>query len=131
MRRSLAAALFTVGLPAACSGGTSLLAGRAATGVPGSEKLTDGAFARDGEGWDSPPALVLPPGAALVWDLGAPTAFDSLTIQADNNDDYVFSSSDDVVTWYELWVVPPGDAPGLASRTQKWLHLTARFHRLV
>src|SRR4051812_10840506 len=128
MRRLPALAL-VLGL-AACTGGTSLLAGKLAAGVPGADRLTDGAFAQDGEAWDGPAALVLPPGAALVWDFGAPTDFDSLTLQADNNDEYVFSVSDDGVTWKEVWVAPVVPDPGLRTRNAKGLHASARFLRL-
>jgi hypothetical protein len=128
MRRTPAVALLFA--LAACSGGTSLLAGKTAAGVPGAEKLTDGHFAQDGDNWLAPPALEIPPGAALVWDFGAPTSFDSLVIQADNNDDYVFSISDDGVTWRQLWVAPPVPEPGLATRSAKGLNATGRFLRI-
>jgi hypothetical protein len=112
----------------------NLLAGRApsrAEGVTVPQYLTDGFAPHDGEPWDVPSASRLAPGAVIEWDLGAPAELRAVALQADNNDEYILSTSVDGETWSEAWRSGTAGAPGLQLRSTKELRVTARYVRLT
>ena len=85
---------------AAPCGPENLLAGRrpsATQQVLGDLALmTDGAVAPEGAQWDAPVVVTLEGGASSVtYDLGRPRAISALLLQADANDTYKISGSDD------------------------------------
>jgi hypothetical protein len=85
---------------AAPCGPENLLAGRrpsATQQVIGDLALmTDGAVAPEGAQWDAPVVVTLEGGASSVtYDLGRPRAISALLLQADANDIYKISGSDD------------------------------------
>ena len=101
-----------------------------APNVPGPERITNLQSPVDAEPWDGPSAAVLPPGAMVDWDLGAPTVLTGAAVQADNNDDYILSLSDDGITWREGWRAGPVEGGGLQTRSISAPLGTARFIRL-
>ncbi|MGV3625209.1 MAG: discoidin domain-containing protein [Archangium sp.] len=128
------AALLSILLVASPAAAQNVLLHRApqdASGLPIAERLTDAVDGHDGEPWNIPAALTFGPRAALVWDLGAPTRVTGAALQADNNDIYVLSVSDDGANWRELWAAPPVTGVGLRTRSITTLDDTARFVRLT
>ncbi len=122
----------------ALMGGTAsaqnVLAGRPpmrADGVPMPQRMTDLQSPVDGEGWDGPFSTVLPGGTSVEWDLGAPTKLTAAAIQADNNDDYFLSISDDGVTWRDLVRFGGVEGSGVRTRAETDLDATARYVRLT
>ena len=101
-----------------------------ADGVLRADRLTDLQAPSDGDGWDGPSAVIIPPGAGVEWDLGAPTPMSGAALQADNNDDYVLAISDDGLTWRELVHFGGIEGGGLRTRSKLDLAATARFVRL-
>jgi hypothetical protein len=119
---------------ATAASGQSLLSGRAprvAEGVPAPQVLTDGQVPFDGDAWDSPSASRLARNGLLEWDLGREVEVRAAAIQADNNDDYVFSVSSDGVAWQEAWRSGTIDAPGLQTRSTGRLSTRARYVRVT
>lgn len=102
-----------------------------APGVPGPDRITDLQSPVDGDPWDGHPAAVMPPGAMVEWDLGAPQVLTGAAVQADNNDDYTLSLSEDGTTWREAWRAGPVDGGGLRTRTITAPLGNARFIRLT
>src|SRR5207249_4697321 len=64
------------------------------------------------------------------YDLGRSTRIDAATVQADNNDDYVVSTSEDGRAFRELWIARPVASPGLRSRSTEGLAGQGRYVRL-
>ncbi len=99
---------------------------------PEAARLTDGVRAAEGDPWDSPAALRLPP-AGVEWDLGEEQKIGAVVLQADNDDDYVLSGSVDGRRFVELWSSGKAEGAGLRTRRveglegrARWLRLTAR-----
>ncbi|MFO0601042.1 MAG: discoidin domain-containing protein [Myxococcaceae bacterium] len=112
----------------------NVLANRApirADAVPNPGRLTDGQAALDGEPWDGPTAVMVPQAASVEFDLDQPTQLSGAALQADNNDDYTLSVSDDGVTWREVWRGGPVDGSGLRTRSTTDLDVKARYVRLT
>ena len=111
-----------------------LLSGRApgrSVAVDGPAKLTDGAVAARGDNWQSQPAALLRTRAAYVeFDLGRRTAIDAAYVQADANDTYTLSVSDDGTRWQPLWRAGPAAEQGLSPRWARNLGGNARYVRL-
>lgn len=126
--------LLAVFLAATAASAQNLLRNRPpmrADGVPGPQRLTDGQTPIDGDPWDGPSAAVIPAGVAVEWDLGQLAHVSGAAIQADNNDDYLLSVSDDGVTWRELWKFGAVEGGGLRTRQVLELNSQARFIRLT
>jgi len=112
----------------------NLLAGRApirAAGVLHPERLVDGVLAPGGAAWNGADAAELDPAAVVDWDLGAVQPIAGVCLQADNNDQYLISTSLDGVSWRPLWSSGTRDEPGLQTRLAllsaraRWVRLTA------
>ena len=131
MRAWLVCCLVGVSAPALAE---NVLAHRSplrAPGVGAVERLTDGQSPLDGDRWDGPFAAVLPGGAAIEWDLGAPTPLTAALIQADNNDEYLLEVSDDGVTWKPGFFFRPAEGGGLQTRDLASANVTARYLKLT
>lgn len=111
----------------------NVLARRAPSQAPAvlnPERLTNLQSPVDGDPWDGPAAVILPPGAMVEWDLGAPQALTGAALQADGNDDYLLYLSDDGASWREAWRAGPIEGGGLRTRATTAPLGTARFIRL-
>ena len=95
-----------------------------------SERLTDGQSPVDGDPWDSPAAFIIPSGVRVEWDLGSAQTLHGAALQADNNDDYVLSLSEDGANWREAWRAGAVEGGGLRTRSIVAPLGTARFVRL-
>lgn len=110
------------------AGQGNLLAGHG-PGLDG--RLTDGEVAYDGDEWLGPKAVLLPPGAAWQWDLGASQPLLGVALQADNNDVYVVAASEDGASFAPLFRAEPTGGSGLRARfgavsgRGRYLRLTA------
>ncbi len=102
-----------------------------ADGVLRPDRLTDLQSPLDGDAWDGPGAVMLPPGAAVEWDLGEARALTGAAIQADNNDEYLLSTSDDGVAWRDFVRFGGLEGGGLRTRSETGVQGTARFVRLT
>jgi len=101
-----------------------------AEAVTDPHRLTDRVNALEGAGWNGPSASLLLPGAEVEWDLGAPTLLTGAAIQADSNDVYLLSISDDGRTWRDFTRFGGVERSGLRTRSASELNVTARFVRL-
>jgi len=123
-------------LATSCGRGSSenLIAGKPATrtqGVANPAMLTDGHVAAEGADWNAPAATAFQSENAFIeYDLGQSAHIESAYLQADNNDDYVVSVSDDGTNYRELWVARPVAAPGLRGRSTEGLSAQGRWLRL-
>ena len=132
------AAVVTCGLlePACGRGGPShnLTAGKqpARSGdVVNPALLTDDRTATEGADWNAAAATALHgEGAFVEYDLGKVEPIDAAYIQADNNDEYVFTVSDDGQAFRPLWVAPPVPSPGLRGRSTEGLGARGRYVRM-
>ncbi len=94
-------------------------------------KLTDGVVGVWGDDWRSRAAAVLPSTQAYVeYDLGQSTELVAAYLQADANDYYTLSVSDDGVHFTTLWRANPTRETGLQPRWAKNLHARGRYVRL-
>jgi hypothetical protein len=109
----------------------NLLRGRSPMGAQlvAPERLTDGRLARSGDDWQGPAAVTLRAESVLQWDLGADREIAGVALQADNNDVYVFSTSQDGERWTELFRAEPQTHPGLQSRAER-VSARGRYLRL-
>ncbi len=112
----------------------NLVAGKSparAEGVANPALITDGQLAAEGAAWDGPAASALRSDQSYVdYDLGQTARIDAAIVQADNNDDYIVSVSDDGATFRQLWVARPVAAPGLRDRSIEGLNGRGRWIRL-
>ncbi|MFZ5439813.1 MAG: hypothetical protein ACOZQL_07375 [Myxococcota bacterium] len=123
-----------VALASLCAQAQNVLSLRAparADGVLRADRLTDLQSPIDADAWDGPMAVMLPPGAQVVWDLGAVGPLEGGAIQADNNDEYFIAVSDDGVSWRDWLVFTPADGAGLRTRAVEKRPVQARFVRLT
>jgi MYXO-CTERM domain-containing protein len=110
----------------------NLLAGKKVetSGIPATDRLTDGRGAQEGDFWDTVlTARFDRPDAHVTWDLGAPSPLRCALIQGDNNDDYRLQTSDDGKEWKPLWVAGPTGNAGMRLR-QGTFEATGRYVRL-
>ncbi len=112
----------------------NLLAGRRPTraeGVRRPEVMTDGIAARTGDGWDTELTSVFRRESTfLEWDLGSVQAIRAAYLQADNNNLYLVSVSDDGSTFRPLWTAPSRSGSGLQERSTSELNGAGRYVRL-
>lgn len=99
--------------------------------LPMPERVTDGTCANDGDAWDQPRAMTFGPDTTLEWDLGASTTLGGAALQADNNDVYVVSVSEDGTAWSDIWNAEPVNGPGLQTRSTDRLNARGRYVRLT
>jgi arabinofuranosyltransferase len=140
-RALLACALMLAAGLAGCSdraaaqsrAGGNLLAGRApfrSTHAHRPSRLTDGVRARNGSAWDYDLSTVVKEAGGVEWDLGAPERIGAISLQADNNDDYVLMGSLDGVTWTDVWTAPRSPTAGQQVRESNQIDTVARFVRI-
>jgi hypothetical protein len=111
-----------------------LLHGRAPVGsslVDGAAKLTDGVVNTRGDDWSSSAAMLLRSSRAYVeYDLGRHVPLGAAYVQADANDFYTLSVSDDGTHFKTLWRARPVGEAGLQPRWAANLHGAGRYLRL-
>jgi F5/8 type C domain/PEP-CTERM motif len=79
--------------------------------------LTDGNFLPEGNYWQTNTVWWNGTGPTLKIDLGQSYSIDGAIVQADNNDSYLLTYSNDGTTWSIFWAVPFADnGGGLATR---------------
>ena len=111
----------------------SLIAGKLPVrshGVKNASRLTDGLYGNEGDEWlTDVTARFLSARSFVEYDLGADRPIRCALAQADNNDVYVLSGSQDGEKWQSLWRVGAETAAGMRLRNQK-LEASARYVRL-
>jgi hypothetical protein len=80
-------------------------------------RLTDGIVATDGDFWLAASAVEVQSGAWPRWDLGQVQEMASARVQADNNDLYILSVSNDGISWTDVARLEPIAEPGLRTRS--------------
>lgn len=100
-------------------------------GASNAVRIADGTAPSEGDFWDTRHTAVLEPDGALEWDLGSVTAVAAIRLQADNNDTYRVSASDDGTSFSTLWLAGPVEPEGLQTRTSPPLAAHARYLRLT
>jgi hypothetical protein len=101
-------------------------------GIEHVERLNDGVTPADGDPWLTDlSAVYASAGAQVVYDLGRVTPIDAIFIEADNNDRFSLSVSDDGLTYRELWRVPSTGLPGMQPRLVSGLAAQGRYLRLT
>jgi hypothetical protein len=101
--------------------------------VQNAERMTDGKAPEPGDNWQSEYTTVIPADGSVTWDFGVPTEFDGAWIQADNNDIYGLSTSDDGVNFTKVWETLTFDmGAGMQARwSTSPLHARGRYLRLT
>src|SRR5262252_224714 len=100
-------------------------------GVRRPEVLTDGVMARIGDSWNTELTAVFRTEASFVeYDLGSSKEVHAGYLQADNNDTYILSVSDDDATFRTLWNAPPRPGGGLQERSSQELKAAGRYLRI-
>lgn len=100
-------------------------------GVDNAQSLHDGIISIEGGIWNSPlTAIFKDSKSSVTYDLGERYSLKALYIQADNNDRYQISGSEDKRTWYQLWVVPRVAEAGMRSRGTA-IDVNARYVRIA
>ena len=111
----------------------SLIAGKQPTrseGVRNAERLTDGIYSNEGDEWLTDVTSRFSSAQSFVeYSLGDDMPLACALVQADNNDVYFLSGSEDRVHWQPLWRVDAEGGPGMRVRTQR-LQASARYVRL-
>jgi len=132
----LPAVLFLLagGLPrAALAEPQSLIAGKQPTrseGVRNVQRLTDGIYSNEGDDWLTDLASRFSSADSFVeYTLANDTPLGCAIVQADNNDVYFLSGSQDGVHWQPVWRVDAEGGPGMRVRSQR-LQASARYVRL-
>ncbi|MGC4067859.1 MAG: discoidin domain-containing protein [Polyangiaceae bacterium] len=96
------------------------------------ERLTDGVRAGTGDNWDTDATSTFAsPEGLIEFDLGSKKDIRAIYVQGDNNDEYIFSASDDGTQYRELWIAPPSTAVGMQSRSTGAVHAQARYVRIT
>jgi hypothetical protein len=80
-------------------------------------RLTDGQLAPDGADWLSAPAVTLRAESWPQWDLGSSRLVTGAALQADNNDGYVVSLSEDGSSWTDVFQAAPVAESGQRFRS--------------
>ena len=118
---------------AALAESQSLIAGKQLTrseGVRNAERLTDGIYSNEGDEWLTDVTSRFSSAQSFVeYSLGDDMPLACALVQADNNDVYFLSGSEDRVHWQPLWRVDAEGGPGMRVRTQR-LQASARYVRL-
>jgi len=99
-------------------------------GVKNPNRLTDGLYSNEGDEWlTDVTSRFLSARSFVEYDLGSARTIRCALTQADNNDVYILSGSQDGETWQALWRVGAEPNPGMRLRNQK-LEANARYVRL-
>ena len=111
----------------------SLIAGKTPTrseGVRNVERLTDGIYSNEGDEWLTDVTSRFSSAQSFVeYSLADEMPIRCALVQADNNDVYFLSGSQDRVHWQPLWRVDAEGGPGMRVRSQR-LEASARYVRL-
>ena len=111
----------------------SLIAGKQPArrdGVRNVERLTDGIYSEEGDEWLTDVTSRFSSARSFVeYNLGDDRPLACALVQADNNDVYFLSGSQDGVHWQSLWRVDAEGGPGMRVRSQR-LAAHARYVRL-
>ncbi|HEY3595794.1 MAG TPA: hypothetical protein VGL13_18035 [Polyangiaceae bacterium] len=100
-------------------------------GVRRPEVLTDGVMARTSDSWNTELTAVFHHESSFVeFDLGTERTIHAGYLQADNNDTYVITLSEDGSSYRPLWNAPPRQGLGLQERASHELNGTGRFVRI-
>jgi len=112
----------------------NLLAGvqpSSSAGVRRAGVITDGVVSSPGGGWKTHLTAWLSSSEAFVqYDLGRSTPVRAAYLQADCNDRYEISLSEDGQTFTSLWRAPPVRSGGLQARHNQRLRGTGRYVRV-
>ena len=118
---------------AALAEAPSLIAGKQPTrseGVRNAGRLTDGIYSNEGDEWLTDVTSRFSSAQSFVeYSLGDDTPLRCAIVQADNNDVYSLSGSQDRVHWQPMWRVEAEGGPGMRVRSQR-LDAHARYVRL-
>lgn len=96
------------------------------------EKITDGNQAGEGAHWNAPEAATLAKQAVLIYDLGDLKHIDTLILQADNNDVYEISASEDNNQYRIVWRTSgQGAGNGLRTTHVSSLGVDAQYLKLT
>lgn len=126
------ATLIAAGANAACPSGDLLLhrAPISSRSTEHPERLSDGFLAREGDPIEidtvAPMKGIWP---IVTWDLGEPIRIVAAAVQADNNDSYRISVSNDGKTYTPLWDVERVPDSGLRERVKRDLSGEGRYVR--
>ena len=111
----------------------SLIAGKLPShsqGVKNVGRLTDGVYGNEGDEWLTDVTARFSSARSFVeYDLGAERQIRCALVQADNNDVYILSASQDGENWQSLWRVGAEAGAGMRLRNHK-LDASARYVRL-
>lgn len=112
---------------------TNLLVGLTpkAEKVANVERMTDGKAADPGDSWQSILTSVIEKEGSVTWDFGAQREFEGAWIQADNNDVYVLSTSDDGERFTVAWESSTVDNAGMQIRQSTSARGRGRYLRLT
>lgn len=95
------------------------------------ERMNDGQAADPGDNWQSVLTSVIEKEGSVTWDFGAPRDFEGVWIQADNNDVYVLSVSDDGQHFTTAWESSTVDNAGMQTRTSATARGRGRYLKLT
>lgn len=112
---------------------TNLLQGLSfkAEKVANAERMTDGKAADPGDGWQTALTSVIEKDGNVTWDLGASREFEGAWVQADNNDVYMLSTSEDGVNFTLAWESMTVDNAGMQVRQSAAAKGRGRYVRLT
>jgi hypothetical protein len=95
------------------------------------ERMNDGQATDPGDGWQSVLTSVMEKDGSVTWDLGATRDWEGAWIEADNNDVYMLSSSDDGQNFTTVWESSTVDNAGMQIRTSTNVRGHGRFVKLT
>lgn len=95
-----------------------------------SDRITDGKAADPGDNWQTFLTSVIEKEGFVIWDFGAPRDWEGAWVQADNNDVYILSVSDDGTNFTTAWESPTVDNPGMQLRSSTTARGHGRYLRL-
>jgi hypothetical protein len=104
----------------------------AARAVNHVQRLTDGIAAEPGDPWRTDlTAVFSAPDASVTWDLGAELPVRCALVDADGNDRYEVSLSNDGQTFTPLWTAAPDEEAGQQLRAGRDLRGAGRYLRVA
>ncbi len=95
------------------------------------ERMTDGKAADPGDSWQTVLTSVIEKDGHVTWDLGSTREWEGAWIQADNNDVYILSTSDDGEHFTIAWESSTIDNAGMQTRTSTTARGRGRFLKLT
>lgn len=92
-------------------------------------RIVNGDIAFEGDDWLAPEAVQIAADQTPTWDLGDVKPLSGAALQADHNDTYILSVSEDGEQWTDVWRAGPIAAGGLRTRSGTF-DAKARFVRI-